>query len=279
MASMIAMNKILVASNVRRFEGIEDLATAPLESFPTEFQERVKDLAESIRERGLINPLTVKDLGRGERFRLIAGFRRFKALQLLGKKQVDVKSIKGRTEDEIVIQLAENVQREDMNPMDVVKGLTKQKDIADLIGKSEAWVTYHLQLLKADDSVKEAVKSGDMSMRAAREMSSLSKDEQREVVESSREPAPSGPGKVSFKAAQKKTAEKKKAKKSKQQKLPLRPVADRQSEQKQDMIDKFVEAGGTDLDKAQRLEADREGMLGAFWDFLFANDRLFIKAD
>ena len=283
MASFIAMSRIRVAENVRSIPGadkIEDLGEAPLEEFPLDFQAEVKALAKSIADVGLINPLTVKDLGKGESFRLVAGFRRYKALQYLGRKQVDVKSVKGKSSEEKVLQLVENVHREDLNPLDIAKaleeirsirGITKQAMLAEVVGKSSGWVSQHLALLKADDAIREAVESGEMGLAAARTLTSLPREDQKSAVEDAKKEAQgNGKKKVSTKGARRQARKKKSERDGKQMKI--RPVAEREAEQKVALVKEYLSERYGDLQVPHDVHVAVEG----FWDFLFKKDRVYI---
>lgn len=284
MALMVAMSKIVVSDNIRTISGadkIEDLAKASLSEFPLDFQAEVKNLAESIRQNGLINPITVKDMGRGERFRLIAGFRRLKAVQLLGRTRIDVKSVKGPTEDEVVLQLVENVHRENLNPMDVartlqrimrVKGYSKQASLIGVVNKSAPWISQHLALLKADKSVQAAIVSGEIGVGGARQLSSLSREEQKGAVDAAkREAADAGKKGISTKGVRRQACKIKASKRKKQ--ASIRPVVEREVEQRTQLVKDFVDDyfGDTPVpDGAERL-------LVAFWGFLFSKNRLVIE--
>ena len=155
-------------------------------------EESIQELADSIKEVGLISPLTVKKIdGDNENFLLIAGERRLRALKLLGetKAQVIVRDIK---DDQVeLVQLIENLHREDVPPLELAEGykLLQEKynlslrEIAKKIGKSHVHVTQMLQLLELPDYIKKdiAVLNG-LTPSKALEISKLDKKTQKEVL-------------------------------------------------------------------------------------------------
>jgi ParB/RepB/Spo0J family partition protein len=138
----------------------------------------IHDLALSIRQRGLLTPPLVrrKPGGDGE-FLLVAGHRRHAAIQALGWETTPVDEIVDIDEDEAFeIQLLENVQRVQLEPMQAARGLRllmKRRDgasaaqVARSIGLSPTWVRRHLKLLELPDEVQQRVADGDLSLTIA----------------------------------------------------------------------------------------------------------------
>ncbi len=141
----------------------------------TRFDEaRLQELAESISTSGLVQPIVVRR--KGDRFEIVAGERRWRAAQIAGllKLPVHISDIS----DERVLQAAliENIQREDLNPIEEAlaykrlgeqSGLT-QEQIATAVGKDRATVANHLRLLRLPDPVRQRVVLGELSMGHAR---------------------------------------------------------------------------------------------------------------
>ena len=155
-------------------------------------EESIQELADSIKEVGLISPLTVKKIdGDNENFLLIAGERRLRALKLLGetKAQVIVRDIK---DDQVeLVQLIENLHREDVPPLELAEGykLLQEKynlslrEIAKKIGKSHEHVNQMLQLLELPDYIKKDITlSSGLTPSKALEISKLDKKTQKEVL-------------------------------------------------------------------------------------------------
>lgn len=152
-------------------------------------EEALKELAESIKQYGVIEPLIVQD--RGDYYEIIAGERRWRASRLAGLKQVPV-IIKDYTEQEIVeISLIENIQREDLNPIEealAYKRLIdefnlKQDEMAKRVGKNRSTVTNSLRLLKLNENVQQMLVNKEISPGHARAILVIeSKDQQYEVA-------------------------------------------------------------------------------------------------
>jgi ParB family chromosome partitioning protein len=150
--------------------------------------ERLNDLAQSIRANGVIQPIIVRKLANTgtsrDRYQIIAGERRWRAAQRaeLTKVPVVVKEIAtGDKKRLLEMALIENIQREDLNPMEAAAGYQrliddfqlKQDDIATQVGKDRATVANYLRLLKLPDEVRANVSSGALSMGHARAIVAL----------------------------------------------------------------------------------------------------------
>jgi ParB/RepB/Spo0J family partition protein len=138
----------------------------------------IHDLALSIRQRGLLTPPLVRRRpGSDEEYLLVAGHRRHAAIAALGWEETPVDEIVDLDEDEAFeIQLLENVQRVQLEPMQAARGLRllmKRRDgataaqVARSIGLSPTWVRRHLKLLELPDEVQQRVADGDLSLTIA----------------------------------------------------------------------------------------------------------------
>jgi ParB family transcriptional regulator, chromosome partitioning protein len=162
----------------------EDQRTVPLASLkPSRFNPRrnfsealLEELAVSIRERGLVQPLVVRPLGGGDRYEIVAGERRWRAAQLANLHEIPV-VIRALSDQEAVeIAIIENVQREDLNAIEEGEGYRllmdghgyTQEDLAKVIGKSRSHLANTLRLLKLPLSVQDLVRSGELSAGHAR---------------------------------------------------------------------------------------------------------------
>jgi ParB family chromosome partitioning protein len=173
------------------------LAQVPVEQIsPNPYQPRktfndasIEELARSIREHGVVQPLLVSRAG--DRYKLIAGERRFRAAQRAGLKVVPV-VIKELTQqgDALQIALIENIQREDLNPMEEANayhqlheefGLT-QEEISRRVGKERSTVANFLRLLKLPDAVKKLLASGQLSMGHARALLAVESAKKQEQL-------------------------------------------------------------------------------------------------
>ncbi len=137
--------------------------------------EAIADLAASIKEFGIIQPLVVRSVGGGQ-YELIAGERRLRASQKAGLKEVPAIVRQESAQGSLEIALIENVQREDISPMECAWaykqlaeefGLT-QNEIADKVGKSRAAIANALRLLQLSDTIQAAVHEGRVSEGHAR---------------------------------------------------------------------------------------------------------------
>jgi ParB family chromosome partitioning protein len=137
-------------------------------------EESLRELADSIREQGIVQPLIVRP--RGDAFELIAGERRWRAAQLLNLPEVPV--IAREADDRAVLELAliENLQRENLNAIEEAQGYSQlaeqfqltQEEISAKVGKSRAVVANALRLLKLPQAVQDFVRRGQLSIGHAK---------------------------------------------------------------------------------------------------------------
>ena len=151
-------------------------------------EDALQELAESIKQFGLLQPILVQD--RKTYYEIIAGERRWRAAKRAGLKEVPV-IIKNLTEQEIVeISLIENIQREDLNPIEEAQAykrlLTefnlKQDEVAERVAKSRTAVTNSMRLLKLCDNVQQMIIDGMISTGHARALISIEDPEQQYTV-------------------------------------------------------------------------------------------------
>ncbi len=156
---------------------------------PNRFQARksfddasIAELAASIRENGILQPLAVRPLpGDAAKYELIAGERRFRAAAAAGLAQVPVLVFDADDQDLSVLSLVENLQRENLNPIDEAEGLQALADhfaftqelIADRVGKSRSAVANALRLLGLPELVKNALAAGEITAGHARALLAL----------------------------------------------------------------------------------------------------------
>ena len=144
-------------------------------------EEALQDLADSIREHGIIQPLTVRRLSSGY-YQIIAGERRWRAARLAGLDEVPV-IIKDVTDEQAAaLALIENLQREDLNPIEEAKGYRAlqdvygmtQDDVAQSVGKSRPAIANATRLLALSEQVLKLVEEGTLSAGHARALLPLS---------------------------------------------------------------------------------------------------------
>ena len=151
-------------------------------------QEALGELANSIRSQGLLQPVVVRPVDGG--YELIAGERRWRAAQMAGLKQVPAIVREVPDESAMVMALIENIQREDLNPMEEAAGVQRLIDefrmtheqAADAVGRSRSATTNLLRLLKLAKPVQEALMRGAVEMGHARALLPLDPARQIEVA-------------------------------------------------------------------------------------------------
>jgi len=144
----------------------------PRRSFP---EAQLEELAGSIRERGLVQPLVVRPSS-GDTYEIVAGERRWRAAQLANLHDVPVVVRALSDQEAVEIAIIENVQREDLNAIEEGEGYKllmdghgyTQEDLAKVIGKSRSHLANTLRLLKLPQSVQDLVRSGQLSAGHAR---------------------------------------------------------------------------------------------------------------
>ena len=156
----------------------------------TVFGDDISELAESIRQNGLLQPLTVK--AEGDSYIIIAGERRFRALKLLGNTTVPCITMDVTDRNSAVLALVENIQRKDLHFFDEAEALSKlldfygmtQEDAAIRLGKTQSTVANKLRLLKLPETVRNKIRTCGLTERHARALLKLpSENLQLEAVE------------------------------------------------------------------------------------------------
>ena len=151
---------------------------------------KIKELAESIEEHGLLQPIVVRPIEE-DMFEIIAGERRFRALQSLSKTHADVIIRYLDDEETAVVALIENIQRENLSVVEEAEaykklleiGDTTQSELAKSVGKSQSFIANKLRLLKLAPKVLERLRESKITERHARAMLSLSEEDQEILVE------------------------------------------------------------------------------------------------
>ncbi len=154
-----------------------------------EFDEKsLQEFADSIKEHGVIQPIIVKKSIKG--YELIAGERRTRASKIAGKKTIPA-IVRELTDQEMMeIALIENIQREDLNPIEEATAFQRiidttnmtQEEVAKRFGKSRSYITNLLGLLNLPKKVKTQVQEGKLTMGHARVLSKLSNEDQIEEI-------------------------------------------------------------------------------------------------
>ena len=157
---------------------VETCSSQPRKRFD---DESLQELADSISQHGIIQPLTVRKLSSGY-YQIIAGERRWRAARLAGLQEVPVIVIEADDLKAAELAMIENLQREDLNPMEEAAGFQSliesyhmtQEEAAQRVGKSRSAVTNALRLLGLTPSVRKLVEEGKLSAGHARALVPLS---------------------------------------------------------------------------------------------------------
>ena len=149
-------------------------------------EEKLEELAASISQHGLIQPIVLRKLGKG--YEIVAGERRWRAARLAGLKEVPC-IVKELTEEEnMLLAIVENMQREDLNPIEEAEGLKKmidtygltQEQVSYSVGKSRPYITNSLRLLKLPGRVQQLTAEGKITTGHARALAAV-KSQQRQI--------------------------------------------------------------------------------------------------
>lgn len=154
-------------------------------------EEKLAELAESIREHGIIQPLTVRKLSSGY-YQIIAGERRWRAARMAGLSEVPVCIIEADDRKAMELAMIENLQREDLNPMEEAEGYRclvelydmTQEEAAQRVGKSRSTVANAMRLLQLNQDIRLLVENEDLSAGHARALLPLPAELQTEAVKS-----------------------------------------------------------------------------------------------
>ncbi|TVR26476.1 MAG: ParB/RepB/Spo0J family partition protein [Balneolaceae bacterium] len=157
----------------------------------TEFkQEALEQLSSSIRRHGLIQPITVRYLGE-RRFELISGERRLRATKLAGIDEIPAYIREANDEEIIAFALIENIQREELNPIEISLGYQRlidevgytQSEVAERVGKNRTTVTNMLRLLQLPDFIQASLRDESISAGHARALINLkSVEDQKKIL-------------------------------------------------------------------------------------------------
>jgi ParB family chromosome partitioning protein len=152
-------------------------------------EERLQELAQSIENHGLIQPITVRYIGE-KRFELISGERRLRAAKQAGIKELPAYVREVNDEEIISFALIENIQREDLNPMEIAMGYKRlidevgqtQAEVADKVGKNRSTVANMLRLLNLPAYVQAALRDETISTGHARALINVDSEEDKKTV-------------------------------------------------------------------------------------------------
>jgi len=177
-------NSIVQASLFSAQEVLLESISDPIYSLRTEpSHEEIRELAASMKALGLLHPIIVVRLSDSSGFRLIAGYRRLQAAKQLGWRTIPACVIKANESDQIMLSLAENLDRRDVDPLRVAEALHSLRvrsgvnldELAKNFGKSPQWVSNLLRLNRYNSLFREAVEVGDLHLQHCLEICVLGK--------------------------------------------------------------------------------------------------------
>lgn len=134
-------------------------------------EETLRELASSIKELGVIQPITVRKLSFGK-YQLVSGERRFRASKLIGNETIPAYIRIANDQESLTMALVENIQRQDLDPIEIALSYQRlideinltQEQMSDRVGKNRSTITNYLRLLKLDPIVQTGMRDGFLSM-------------------------------------------------------------------------------------------------------------------
>ncbi len=193
------------SSQTLRVSEIEPNRGQPRKNFD---DESISALADSIKQHGILQPLLVRPYGSG--YQIVAGERRWRAARMLGLSEVPVQIREFSDVEAMQIALIENLQRENLNPIEEAKGYSEliesynmtQEEVAKTVGRSRSAVSNSMRLLALPEEVLEMLENGDISVGHGKAL--LSFDDEDRMLEAARKAAD---GKLNVRALEKMASE------------------------------------------------------------------------
>ena len=182
-ASDINADKIV--GNVIDLE-IDNIEVNPYQPRTRFNEESIKELAESISALGIIQPVTVRKLGRSQ-YQLVSGERRFRAAKSLGFKSIPAFVRIANDQETLEMALVENIQRKDLDPIEIALSFQRlveeinlsQNQLSQRVGKKRSTVANYMRLLKLDPIIQTGVRDGFLSMGHGRALISIDETEKQ----------------------------------------------------------------------------------------------------
>ena len=154
-------------------------------------EESLRELASSIKELGVIQPITVRKLG-FNKFQLVSGERRYRASKLIGKESIPAFIRIANDQESLEMALVENIQRQDLDPIEIALSYQRlieeievtQEELSNRVGKNRSTIANYLRLLKLDPIIQTGMRDGFISMGHGRAIINISKlGEQLDIYE------------------------------------------------------------------------------------------------
>lgn len=166
--------------------GIDSIEPNPFQPRRAFDEEALAELTESVKEHGVIQPITVRKMGY-DQYQIISGERRFRAAQEAGLESVPAHIKVADDQTMLEMALVENLQRENLDAIEVATSYKRlieecqetQESVSKKVGKKRATVTNYLRLLKLPEEIQESIREGQLSMGHARALINIDDDELR----------------------------------------------------------------------------------------------------
>jgi len=150
---------------------LEDIDVNPFQPRTSFNEETLRELASSIRELGVIQPITVRKMSFGK-YQLVSGERRYRASKLIGNPTIPAYIRIANDNESLTMALVENIQRQDLDPIEIALSYQRlideinltQEQMSDRVGKNRSTITNYLRLLKLDPIVQTGMRDGFLSM-------------------------------------------------------------------------------------------------------------------
>ena len=163
---------------------VDQIEANPFQPRSSFDEDALQELANSIQEKGIIQPITVRKI-KAEKYQIVAGERRWRASKLVGLKKIPAVIRNFDDQEMLEIALIENIQREDLNPVEEAAAYKEmlnnfeitQAELAKQVGKSRSNVSNMIRLLKLTEKVKNHLQQGTITIGHARALLSLEKEE------------------------------------------------------------------------------------------------------
>jgi ParB family chromosome partitioning protein len=168
---------------------IKDIEANPWQPRSKFDEEALAELAESIKEIGIIQPITIRVMENGK-YQLITGERRFRAAKIIGLRKIPAYVRVANDQNMLEMALIENIQREDLNSIEVAIGYQRlieecnftQENLSERVGKKRSTITNYLRLLKLPAEIQIGLRNGKISMGHARALINLEDAEDQQYV-------------------------------------------------------------------------------------------------
>ncbi|GAB5399755.1 MAG: ParB/RepB/Spo0J family partition protein [Aureisphaera sp.] len=179
-----------VVGNIVELE-LDTIEMNPFQPRTSFNEETLRELASSIRELGVIQPITVRKLGFNS-YQLVSGERRYRASKLVGLKTIPAYIRIANDQESLEMALVENIQRQDLDPIEIALSYQRlieeikvtQEELSDRVGKNRSTVTNYLRLLKLDPIVQTGMRDGFISMGHGRALINVdSTNDQLDIYE------------------------------------------------------------------------------------------------